>query len=422
LMNTGVFQGERMKIYYSTAMLLLGLALSKGCTDPDVTGLANEQAAAEQQGVSNDTPAANNAPVIWSIPVTDVNVQTLYLYQAAANDPDQDTLLWSLPVAPAGLAVDPATGLVGAIALAAGTHNVTVRVEDGQGGSDSQSFSVTVNDGPVIYTTPAGYTLTGTPYRYNFGAVDPNGMNLVYNLTAGPAGILLDSDSGLFEWTPADAGNFEIGLMASNSVGKSVTQNFTLTVLPVDGVTIVSSPLTEGFVSEPYKYRVTTMTQTGVSINYLLANAPLRMTIGQQTGVIDWTPDAAGVFTVEVQAVRDNGYMATQNFSVRIRTLEEMDSMFNDILSGLFRNLGDGNTDEAMQYLSTEAQRRLGSALSDLSPFIDEVTASYSVPVRMSLHPEMAEYMIRRTADSGTRIYTVTFLLDFNGEWKINDL
>jgi hypothetical protein len=312
--------------------------------------------------------------------------------------------------------------LIGAMGLVPGTHNVTVHVEDGQGGSDSQSFSLTVNDGPVIYTSPPGYTLTGTLYSYNFGAVDPNGLTLVYSLAAGPGGILLDPDSGLFEWTPDIAGSFDIELTASNTLGKSATQNFTLIVLPADGVTFVSSPLTEGFVSKQYTYRVSTITQTGALINYLLANAPPGMTIDQHTGVINWIPVAAGIFAVEAQAVRDNGYIATQNFSVRVRTLEEMDSMFNDILSGLFRNLGDGNVDEAMQYLSTDAQRRLGPALSDLSPFIDEVTASYSAPVRMSLHPEMAEYMIRRTADSGTRVYTVTFLLDFNGDWKINDL
>jgi len=381
-----------------------------------------ELTTADKQSFLPAEPLPNRPPIITSTPATDVNIGELYLYQASATDPDQDRLLWSLQVSVAGLAIDPESGLIGGSIVQQGNHQLTLKVEDGQGGSDSQSFTVNVYDGPIIYTSPAEYTFTGTPYRYQFGAVDPGGLKLMYSLSEGPAGIKLDPDSGLLEWTADITGTIAIGLLATNTLGKSAAQDFILTVIPANGVMIVSTPLIEAFVSQPYEYRVSSVSQTGAASNYLLATAPSGMHIDQQTGVITWTPDTAGTFNVEVQVVRDNGYVHAQNFSVRVRTAEQMDVMFISIISELFRNLGAGNTVEAMQYLTADAQRQLGQALTDLSPFIDEVTASYTTPVRMSLHPEMAEYVIRRTVNNDTRVFTVSFLLDFNGEWKINDL
>jgi RHS repeat-associated protein len=85
--------------------------------------------------------------------------QGTYVYDAEAVDPDADPLTFSLSESPAGMTIDPVTGLVQweATGLDIGEHEVTIRVEDGRGGFDEQTFVLTVkeaNNPPQITSQP----------------------------------------------------------------------------------------------------------------------------------------------------------------------------------------------------------------------------------------------------------------------------
>ncbi len=69
-----------------------------------------------------------------------------YGYPAQATDPDGDVLSWSLTEAPVGMTIDPESGVLSwwITSQALGEHPVTVQVEDGQGGSDIQSWVLLV--------------------------------------------------------------------------------------------------------------------------------------------------------------------------------------------------------------------------------------------------------------------------------------
>lgn len=62
-----------------------------------------------------------------------------------AADPNDDPLTFSSTSLPAGLVIDPNSGVISGVLQVAGTTNVTVTVSDGVGGSDSVSFTWTVN-------------------------------------------------------------------------------------------------------------------------------------------------------------------------------------------------------------------------------------------------------------------------------------
>jgi len=74
-----------------------------------------------------------------------VPVQT-YSYQSEAIDGNGNTLTYSLVNGPNGMAINPSTGLLTWAPLQnqQGQHPVTIRVTDGQGGTDEQSFTVNV--------------------------------------------------------------------------------------------------------------------------------------------------------------------------------------------------------------------------------------------------------------------------------------
>ena len=88
------------------------------------------------------------APVITSAPVTTATAGVLYTYDVEATDPDAgDVLTYSLTTAPAGMTIDPTTGLIAMDADSgpgARSYPVSVRVTDGRGGEAEQTFSINV--------------------------------------------------------------------------------------------------------------------------------------------------------------------------------------------------------------------------------------------------------------------------------------
>ncbi len=90
-------------------------------------------------------PRANTAPSFTSTPVVGAEEGVFYLYQARAEEYENDRLTYSLDYAPDGMAIDSFTGLVTWTpdALQAGDHAVTVRAADSEGAFALQHYTVT---------------------------------------------------------------------------------------------------------------------------------------------------------------------------------------------------------------------------------------------------------------------------------------
>jgi len=417
-MRDGFFNRNYCK--FNRVFIACTLVWLQGCGEQGRDS-AGEQLIPEPQP-GQDTTVPNRGPEILSTPVTASNLNDIYFYQGVAADPDGDELIWSLDAAPAGMMIESSTGFIAGQGLPAGEHVVTLRVADGQGGSDTQNFTLSIFDGPVIFTSPAKTTFTDTPYRYQAGAVDPHDLELIYTLVEGPGGMTVGPGSGLLEWTTGPAGVFNVEILVTNTVGRTAGQKYDLTVLPVDGVTIVSGPVTEAYVSQAYNYQMTVISSGGNTGIYSLITNPPGMTIDAGTGLVSWVPTVAGMYTVEAQVLNDKGHSDSQNYMVVVRTLEEMDQIFKGMMDELFQDLIQGNRTDALQHLTGEAKGRLGPAFDALLPYMDEVAANYTEVVRISVTPEMAEYVVRRTGDAGTRVFMVNFMRDFDGNWKLNDM
>ena len=93
----------------------------------------------------------NTPPAFTSTPVTQATIGQPYSYQVAAMDADNDTLKYSLTLAPLGMTINEQTGLINWQPgnAQAGDHPVTVKVTDGKGGMDSQTFTLTVSVSPA---------------------------------------------------------------------------------------------------------------------------------------------------------------------------------------------------------------------------------------------------------------------------------
>jgi len=149
---------------------------------------------------------AGSRPAITSTPSTTATQGSRYTYAVTASDPDGDALTFSLDVAPAGMSLDPVSGLVDWTpgSTQVGEQTVTVRATDPGGLFALQSFTIAVaglnnpplaqNDvyrmirrGTLNIAAPgmlandsdpdAGDTLTAV----NFGALIPAGGTLARN-------------------------------------------------------------------------------------------------------------------------------------------------------------------------------------------------------------------------------------------------
>jgi PKD repeat protein len=115
--------------------------------------------------ISVSEPPPNLTPTITSVPVTTATENLLYNYDVEASDPNVgDVVTFSLDAAPAGMTIDPTTGLIQWTpdSLQLGDNDVTVRVEDAEGLYDTQAFTVTVEESGELelsIVTPAAYEI-----------------------------------------------------------------------------------------------------------------------------------------------------------------------------------------------------------------------------------------------------------------------
>jgi len=93
----------------------------------------------------------NVAPIISTSPPVNASQGSLYSYAPQVIDPGDEVFTWSLsPGAPPAMTIDPATGVISWTPTyqdyLTGTHNVVLTVDDGDGGIDQQSWTITVFD------------------------------------------------------------------------------------------------------------------------------------------------------------------------------------------------------------------------------------------------------------------------------------
>ncbi len=237
---------------------------------------------------------------------------------------------FSLEDAPTGMTIDPLSGLVEWIpdSSQTGAIPVTIRVEDGDGLSDTQSFVIhvgEVNHPPSFTSTPVTTATEDELYVYDVAVTDPDvGDVLTISMTAGPQGMTIDPATGDILWTPENSqvGDNPVTLRVEDSGGLFDTQSFAINVINVNDPPVISSiPPTTAAEGSLYTYDVEANDpDLGDVPTFSLDVAPSGMTIDPTTGLIQWTPEIAQVgdnpVTVRVQDTA--GLFDTQSFTIAV--------------------------------------------------------------------------------------------------------
>jgi len=185
----------------------------------------------------------NGPPEITSQPSTEHEAETLYQYQVTAQDPNSDTLTFSLTQKPDGMAINNSTGLITWTPTAdqIGDYSVTVQADDGHGGTASQSWTINVkssNNPPEITNTPPPQGATGLLYQYQVEATDPDNDTLTYSLLQSPDDMTIDSETGTISWTPTEEqlGTQKLALKVEDGKGGEDAQVADVEIIVQSGV------------------------------------------------------------------------------------------------------------------------------------------------------------------------------------------
>ena len=156
----------------------------------------------------------NVAPVvITELPPVTANDGDEVIIPTASNfvDPDGDDVTYTAEGLPAGLTIDPETGVISGIidgsASVDGPYEVTITVTDAQGETVSSTFTLDVlNPAPVITDVIMPPTpVVGEPIIIDVGAAvnDPDGdSGLTFSSDDLPPGLTLDPDTGVITGAP----------------------------------------------------------------------------------------------------------------------------------------------------------------------------------------------------------------------------
>src|SRR5438128_1989035 len=194
-------------------------------------------------------------PVITSPLTATGQVGVAFSYQiTATNSP---TSFNATPL-PAGLSVNTITGLISGTPTTAGTFSVTISATNSTG-TGSATLTLTIKPPPPVITSATTATgQVGVAFSYSITATN---NPTSYNATGLPAGLSVNTATGLISGTPAagtDAGSpYTVTISATNSGGTG-SATLTLTIKPPPPPVITPATAAGGQACDITSYTITT--------------------------------------------------------------------------------------------------------------------------------------------------------------------
>ncbi len=181
---------------------------------------------------------SNRAPTISGTASTTATIGVAYSFTPTANDPEGNTLGFTIQNRPTWAAFDTATGRLSGTPNTAGTFsNIAITVSDGKLSAALASFAISVvapnNSPPTIGGTPATTVKSGSAYSFQPSASDPNGDTLTFAIQNAPSWATFNPATGRLSGTPsaANAGTYSNIVISVSDGARSVSlPSFAITV------------------------------------------------------------------------------------------------------------------------------------------------------------------------------------------------
>jgi RHS repeat-associated protein len=278
-------------------------------------------------------PTVDPGPVFGPPPTQGGTVDQPYTATVSAADADHDPITYSPGLTPAGMTIDPLTGVIHWTPnlTQVGFNNVIVRADDGQGNMTPLSFSIAVSPtdlAPVILSQPVLQAYPDQTYRYQVDAFDPDGEGVTYSVSSTPTETNLQiGATGLLTWTTPPLGaDPQITItVKDHPSAPGTTQVFYLPVGSHSGnglPTFTSTAPTAVQLGQVFYYLPTATDSDGDNVTLALGTGNPAGVVMDATGLVHWDTSQNGIqaswYHIYVKATDTAGNVLTQDSKINV--------------------------------------------------------------------------------------------------------
>lgn len=184
--------------------------------DPPIVSITNPQ----------DASTVNGEVALSAVATDDNGVLNIDFYVGS-------TLVGSDSTSPYSILWDSTEVSDGMYTIIARASDTASQTSDTSVTVEVKNITESVNNPPVIVSTPLTEASVGESYSYDVEAADPDqGDVLIYTLTTMPEGMTINSETGLVEWMPGQGsvGNVPVEVTVSDTGGLEDSQAFIISV------------------------------------------------------------------------------------------------------------------------------------------------------------------------------------------------
>ena len=313
---------------------------------------------------------SNTAPNITTIfNDTTITEDDVFSYDVASDDEAQGNTKYKFTIAvPSWISLDSLTGVISGTPLnndVEGQFGLNIQVDDGNGGTDSETFFIAVNNNPPAFTSTItdSIVLENEFFTYDATTDDEGQGSVTYSLIGAPGWLSIDDSSGVLSGTPDndDVDTSAITIRFSDGNGATIDQHIHIIVENSNDIPFITTTTDKDTLTEDVLWTNTFTASDsdlvyGDHLTFLLSLQPEGMSIDPASGIVSWTPENFQVgdtsfclivedngalrdsllFDVHVNNVNDDPWIIAQS-----DTIAYEDSLFQLAIKGVDIDPGD---------------------------------------------------------------------------------